>query len=177
MGDVFKQRWTRKDGRSGVSRKWYGQYRDHTDILRRVPLSSDKTAARAMLAELIRKAEYRRAGLADDATDAASGPIAGLVADYLRDLKLRGRSPRYRAEVEQLLARILPDCGFTTPGELASGPLDAYLGSMDTSARTKSKHRQAAVGFASWLVRKGKLAANPLQRSTPPLGPSGSGGP
>lgn len=170
MGDVFKQQYKRRDGQSGQSKKWYGQFRDHAGKLRRVPLATDKGAARAMLAEMIRQVERRRAGLADDFTEAATGPLDELRTAYLADLKLRGRKPRYREEVEQLLGIVVKACGFTTPGDLRSEALDIYLAGMEGSARTRAKHRQAIVGFANWLMRKGKLPANPLARSTRPEG-------
>jgi integrase len=170
MGDVFRQQFRKKDGSRGESRKWYGQYRDHAGKLRRVPLAADKGAARAMLAELVRQVERRRAGLADDFTEAAASPLAELRAAYLADLKLRGRKERYRVEVEQLLTIIVEACGFRTPGDLRSEALDVYLAGMEGTARTRAKHRQSVVGFANWMVRKGKLPANPLQRSTRPEG-------
>ncbi|MCH8159618.1 MAG: hypothetical protein IIA08_07065 [Proteobacteria bacterium] len=37
MGCLFKQKWTRKDGRSGESAKWYGEYRDATGEVKRRP--------------------------------------------------------------------------------------------------------------------------------------------
>lgn len=176
MGDVFKQAYTKPDpaepGRRvrRLSAKWYGEYLDHDGRRRRVALAADKVAARSMLAELVRRAERRRAGILDDATDAAGEPLDALVAGYLADLTLRGRSPRYVAEAGRLVAGVAAACGWETPGDLRAAALDGYLARMDASARTRQKHRQAAVGFANWLARKGKLAANPLERSTRPEG-------
>lgn len=170
MGDVFRQKYVRADGRRGESAKWYGDYTDHTGRRRRVALAKDKAAARQMLRELERQADRRRAGLADDFTEAAATPLGELKEQYLADLKLRGRGDRYRGEVEQLLTLILTACGFTTPGELRAGPLDLYLASMEGTARTRAKHRQVIVGFGNWLVRKRQLAANPLEGSTRPEG-------
>ena len=171
MGDVFKQKWSsRARGTSGESKKWYGEYVDHRGVRKRVPLAADKASARAMLRELERQADRRRSGLADEFTEAAGVPIAELKAAFLADLKLRGRKPGYRREVGQLLAIILPACGFASPADFAPGPLDIYLASMEGAARTRAKHRQAVVGFANFLVAKGKLAANPLGRVTRPAG-------
>ena len=43
--------------------KWYGEFRDSDNTLRTVPLCKDKAAARAMLADLERKARRVAAGL------------------------------------------------------------------------------------------------------------------
>jgi hypothetical protein len=48
-----------------LSEKWYGEYTDANGHPQRVPLSTDKTAAGQMLAELVRKAELGKAGIAD----------------------------------------------------------------------------------------------------------------
>jgi integrase/recombinase XerD len=170
MGFLYRQKYKGKGGETRESRKWYGRYRDHAGKLRAVPLSTDREAAKAMLAELTKQVERRRAGFADDVTDAAGGPLAELQAAYLADLKLKGRRERYRAEVEQLLNIICRACGFATPADLRAGPLDLYLAGMEGSARTRAKHRQVVVGFGNYLVRKGKLGSNPLARSTRPEG-------
>lgn len=170
MGDVFRQKYRRADGRSGESAKWYGAYTDHTGRRRRVPLAKDKAAARAMLREFERQAERRRAGLADDFTEAAGTPLGELREQYLADLKLRGRGDRYRGEVGHLLELITTACGFAAPGDLRAGPLDLYLAGMDGTARTKAKHRQVVVGFANWLVRKRLIQSNPLEAATKPEG-------
>ncbi len=167
---LYRQKYHTKTGELAESSKWYGRYHDHTGKLKSVPLAKDKAAARAMLAALERQAERRRAGISDEFTEAAAGPLAPLVAAFLADLKLRGRTDGYRAEAESLLGRIFVACGFATLADLRAGPLDLYLSAMEGSARTRAKHRQAAVGFAAWLVRKGKLASNPLDSSTRPEG-------
>src|SRR5207248_9357899 len=45
--------------------KWYGQYTDAAGELQRVPLSTDKTAAGQMLADLVRKTELKKANISD----------------------------------------------------------------------------------------------------------------
>jgi integrase len=182
MGDIFKQKFKRKDGRTGESRKWYGEFTDEHGKRRRVPLSIDKEAARAILRKHIKSVERRRAGLEDEFTESANSPLKGLLAGFLDHLKLKGRRPRYREEVEQIVTIILEACRFRTLADLKAGPLDSYLAAMTNpkdrgkdnprpaSARTRAKHRQAIVGFANFLVKKGKLEANPLERSTKPEG-------
>ena len=56
------------------ARRWYGQYRDHDGILRRVPLCNDKTATASMLNELVRTADRRRSEPIDASRTTPSGP-------------------------------------------------------------------------------------------------------
>ena len=46
----------------GQSKKWWGQFKDAHDQLKRVPLSIDKTAAQAMLNQLVQRVEREKAG-------------------------------------------------------------------------------------------------------------------
>jgi len=78
---LLKQTFTRKDPATGKkvtrkSRKWYGEFRDECGIKRRVPLSTDKSAAQAMLTEKLHNVERRRAGFEDDLTVEVMRPLA-----------------------------------------------------------------------------------------------------
>ena len=169
MGSLFKQKWT-KNGETRESRKWYGEFRDESGLIRRVPLSADKQSARSLLLEFEKKVERLKAGLIDEHTESARLPIQGLVEDYLADLRLRGRSARHLQDTGRLLWIVLKACDFATVGSLNSAKLDRLLAAMTCSARTKTTHRQAIMGFANWCVRKGRLEFNPLARSTRPEG-------
>ena len=61
---IFQRKYL--DKRTGLQRKaknWTGQYLDAFGVRQRVTLSTDKTAARQMLAELERQVELEKAGL------------------------------------------------------------------------------------------------------------------
>jgi hypothetical protein len=67
---LFKRTSTTTDPSTGktVRRKttrWYGKYVDAEGVVRRVPLSANKTAAQQMLNELVKKAELGKAGIID----------------------------------------------------------------------------------------------------------------
>lgn len=62
MANLYRQEYTTEDPETGKrtkhrSKKWYGQYRDADGVRQRVPLSTDKSAAQAMLSELVRRVE------------------------------------------------------------------------------------------------------------------------
>lgn len=62
MASLFKPTYSARDPKSGdriqrKTKKWYGQYIDGDGILRRVPLATDKAAAQALLAELVKRSE------------------------------------------------------------------------------------------------------------------------
>src|SRR4051794_841606 len=76
------------------SSKWYGQYLDASDRRRRVPLSTDKVAARHMLAALERESELVRRGVVTR-VEASAGkhqatPLDKHFEDYLGYLEAKG---------------------------------------------------------------------------------------
>lgn len=169
MGYLFRQRYTR-GGVTHKSEKWYGEYRDKNGKIRRVPLSTDKQAAKAMLADLERVAERRKAGLIDDYADARKAVTGGMVAEYLSHLALKGDGERHIADTTRLLNTVIRECGFATLADLRADTLDGFLARLKKrgrSARTINTYRQAAMGFGNWLVRlKKAMPFNPLAEST-----------
>jgi hypothetical protein len=65
-----------------LSKKWYGEYKDADGVEQCVPLSTDKTAAEQRLAELVRKAEFGKAGLIDPFEAHRKRPLAEHLADF-----------------------------------------------------------------------------------------------
>jgi integrase len=151
MGDVFKHRTTRyldADGRqvksttpdarkvTTESRDWYGEYKDAEGVLQRVRLSPDKTAARVMLADLVREAELTRRGLADPAREAqARLPLTEHLKDYRRHLESKGDVPEHVAHVVSHVRKILDGCHLTLPAELAPGPVQDFLAGLMRQGR------------------------------------------
>src|SRR3954454_14709155 len=72
------------------STKWYGQYNDATGKRRRVPLCTDKAAARQMLAALEREADRGRSGIVDPFAEHRRAPIADHVAAFAVHLANKG---------------------------------------------------------------------------------------
>jgi hypothetical protein len=62
--------------------KWYGKYTDGNGIVQRVPLTADKSAARLMLSEIVKRAERQRFGLHDPAEYHARRPLAAHLDEY-----------------------------------------------------------------------------------------------
>lgn len=135
-----------------------------------MPLSPDKVAARAMLRELERIAERRKAGLLDASVETAKAPLLELLELWIADLALTGCTDRHQADMRRLVTAVVAACGWRLPADLAPDRLDLYLATMDRASRTKATYRQAVNGLANWLVGKRKLPANPLECSTRPAG-------
>src|SRR5712692_6829895 len=97
MASLYKKPIVATDPKTGQkikakSKKWWGRYREENGVERRVPLAADKTAAQAMLNELVKKVERRAAGIVDRFDEHRKRPIGDHLADFELHLKTKGIS-------------------------------------------------------------------------------------
>ncbi len=149
------------------STKWYGFWRENGK-LKRVPLSTDKQAARKMLTDLLQQREREKAGLVDKSLEHLQRPIAEHVADFLAHLKTKGVCDDYYAERERCLLAVLGEA--KTLIELTADAIETFVNKFKGSARTKDIYRAAVFQFCNWLVKKGRLEKNPVLHVTKPSG-------
>jgi site-specific recombinase XerC len=128
-------------------------------------------AARAVLAELERRAELVRAGIVTPAQDAIADhrrtTITAHVEAYLESLRMKGTTTKHIATVKRHLGELISSCGFKTLADIRREPVEKWLaGPANTkrSARTKNTLRNAAVWFCNFCVDRERLIANPLAR-------------
>jgi len=134
MPSLCRPTYTVADPRTGErtsrrTRKWYGQYRDATGVWQRVPLCADKTAAQAMLTELVRKVERQRAGIIDPASDQLARATDEHIEEYRTHLTAKARDEKHISETIRLIANITETCRFRILGDLQAGGnrLEQYL--------------------------------------------------
>src|SRR5262249_33990612 len=96
---------------------------------KRVPLASDKTVARVMLADLVRKAERGEAGLEDEMTRARERPLAQHLEDYRRYILAKGNTQVYADRARNKCLVVLEACEADTLDDLQpSAVLEALAG-------------------------------------------------
>jgi hypothetical protein len=100
------------------SEKWYGEYADRDGVVRRVPLSTDKTAAGQMLRELVGKSERGKAGLADPFEEQHARPLKEHLEDYRRHLEAEGNGAEHVRNTCAQIRRVLEGCKFTSIPDL-----------------------------------------------------------
>ena len=104
MAHLIRPRYTNGDGKTRKTAKWYGVIRDPaTGKNRRVPLCEDKTAAKAMLADLLRNQDRAAAGI----TAKPVWPLAASIDDWRASMQAGGAKAKTFAgvtNVEQALA-------------------------------------------------------------------------
>lgn len=172
MASLYKKPVFRKDPKTGErvkgkSKKWWAQYRDELEILRRKPLSVDKAAAQAMLQSIVKEVEHRKAGILDPIGEAMQVPIQTHLSDFRRHLEAKNNSDVHIRKTVSRIEKILASCGWKFLREVEAGSLERFLVELRRSGRsleTSNHYLRAVQHWMRWLVRSERLARNPLER-------------
>lgn len=171
MPTLFHPTYRRTDPETGEQtthplRKWYARYRDANGIVQRVPLCTDKTAAQAMLADIIRKAERQHAGLIDPAAEQLARTIQEHIEEFRKHLLAKARSDKHVSETIRLITTITSTCRCRVLADLqgAANPLEQYLAERvesGSSHRTINADLTAIRSFCRWLLSKKRMHEDP----------------
>lgn len=141
---------------------YVADYVDGTGKRRRVQLAGDRATAERVLAKIIRERDLERAGLGSEkGLDLA---VADLVAQYLADLRTRGK-PRTIANTESILARMVDRMALVRVRDITKARVAAWRlariadGVSHKTINTELGCLAAALNLA---VRMDQLPTNPL---------------
>jgi integrase/recombinase XerD len=170
VANLYKKptwRTDRKTGQKvpGRSKKWWGKYRDAAGMVCRVPLAADKSAAQAMLNDLVRKAEREKGGLVDPTDEHRKRPLSQHLAEFKQYLGNKGVTPKQVKESTRQIQKMIDDRKWKAIGDIsASGALE-FLGQLrhhGRSAQTYNHYLKSAKQFTRWLVRDHRALLDPL---------------
>jgi integrase len=145
--------------------KWYGQYTDLDGRRHRVPLCTDKVAARQMLAALERDVQLGRAGVLDPFAQHRNAPIDSHVADYEVHTRNKGVSAKTLSEDLRRLRAVLSGCGVRTLSDLRPESVERFLAALadrNAGASTRNSYLKSVKAFAGWCLRTRRMGENPL---------------
>ncbi len=149
------------------AKKWYGEFRDSSGKLQRVPLCRDKVAAQIKLAELILRSEKQQAGLIDRYDEHHRTPLAHHVTDFENHLRNRDNTDKYVLEVAGKVRRIVTGCRFSRIPDLSASAVESYLASLrrdGMSSQTSNHYLRAIKQFSRWLVNYDRTGEDVLIR-------------
>lgn len=123
------------------AKKWYGQYRDANGKRCRVPLCTDKQAAKSLLAKLEADAKTKELYPEPPVTDQerklqeqAQRPLLDHLEDFRRHLESKGRVPEYVQHTYSAVRAILTGCRFERIADLQPSAVDEFLGQLRQTA-------------------------------------------
>lgn len=147
------------------SKKWYGEYRDADDILKRVPLSTNKTASQAMLADLMKAADRRRSGFGTSHDDALATPLVVHVDAYKAVLESRNLSPVHIGNSIRSVKKVLTGCRFTFWRDVQPSRIEVWLQGQQADGRglsTLNHTLESVKAFFNWMIQDGRAPSNPV---------------
>jgi integrase len=171
MASLYKKPITVTDPKTGKkvkakSKKWWGRYRGEHGVERRVPLAVDKGAAQAMLAELVRKAERRAAGIDDPFDEHRCTPLDDHLIDFRQFLEGKGNTEKHARQTSTRVQAIVDGCKFKRVGDVTPSAVVEWLKNERTADRIgiqSSNYYLACIkAFLAWMVKDGRTDRNPL---------------
>jgi integrase len=133
-----------------LSKKWYGEYKDADGQPQCEPLSTDKTAAGQMLAERVKKAALKKAGLVNPFEEHYRRPLLDHLADWEVALLAGGAGVKHVKQTVACARRIIEGCRFDFINDLSASRVHLYLDGLRESRRVM----QPLDPNKEWYVRK-----------------------
>lgn len=149
------------------SRHWYAYRRDGKRQIK-VRLFTDKAASQTELAKMNTSLERSQAGMVDPRKKHLEAPAADHLEEFLPVMRATGKSGKDKDRKEAILRAFAATLG--TLSDLSHAAVDRYLAAVGGSSGNKRKHLSAVSVWVTWLLRKDRIAANPLDRVDVPAG-------
>ena len=150
------------------SNQWYARIKDATRVLKNVPLAVDKTAAQAMLGDMLRRVERERAGVVAPHEEHRRRPLADLLAEYKRHLLDRGNGKDHAAQVARRCQAVFTGVGAVLLADLDATAAEGWLADQRRTnprfgAQNSNHHVANLKAFGNWLTRARRAADNPFR--------------
>jgi len=147
------------------SKKWWGRFRDQNGQEKRVPLAADKTAAQAMLNELVRNVERIKAGLVDPTDEQRKRPLSEHLKDFKHYLMNKGITTKQVTETTERIQKIVDSRKLKLISDVATGAVIEFLSELRQKGKSAQTHNNYLVSikqFSRWLVRDRRTGFDPL---------------
>jgi integrase len=147
------------------SKKWWGRFKNENGVERRVPLAADKTAAQAMLNDLVKQVERRKAGIVDAFDDQRKRPIREQLEDFKKHLRSKEVSPEQIKLVIYRAGQILDGCKVKTICDLSASQVQLFLADLRDSGKsiqTSNHYLRAIKQFTRWLLKDQRIISDPI---------------
>ncbi len=150
------------------SSKWYGQYTDSSGVVRRVPLSENKTAAQQMLHELVRQTEMEKVGITDPFRAHRIRPLDEQLDAYRQFHADKGNTGRQTSQAVRRCEKVFEGCGFARLADLEEEAALRWLKQQHSRPRSEggigpqtfNHYVTALKAFGNWLVRSRRAQDN-----------------
>ena len=148
------------------SKKWYIEFRDASDQLRRVPGFTDKAATEQRAAELERETAREQSGLIDRFAAHRRRALVEHLADWRTSLSA-DNTPEYASQKHARALRVIQGCRFRLWPEISASNVQVFIaelskGPKGLSIQTRNQYLDAVKAFAKWMVQDGRAPESPV---------------
>jgi len=168
MINKVQKRRHRKDGKLKEDTYYSLRYRfDPMPTDKWVSLkTSDKQVAQKKAQEFLQRIQLEAAGLIPNeaARNVGKTPLPQHLADYLADLKARGKTQKHIEVSEARISKLLKDCNWKVIGDV---DVDGFItwrneNAKQLAAKTLNEYLASAISLLNWMQKVGRTATNPL---------------
>jgi integrase len=150
--------------------KWMARFKDGSGLRRTIPTGcADIDAAKAVLAEHVRRAELVKSGVIspveDNVADNRGIPIAKHVESYAGSLRAGGATPKHVRSVQRRLTLLFAQARIRSLKDITRDAVEKWILRPENerrSTRTRNTYVIASKSFCAWAVATNRLMANPL---------------
>jgi integrase len=101
--------------------------------------------------------------LAKPLREAAQRKLTEHLEDFLGDMRRRGKSEKYLANLRFRVGALIPECGWNTAKDVSADSFQTWRrGQAELSAKTANDYLEAVRCFFNWLIKNGRVQSNPL---------------
>jgi integrase len=188
---VFKATYKDRKGKTQESAKWYCEFRDHLETVRRLPLFKDRkqteTAGRnveTLVASKINgdapdkelgrwleslpstlREKLARIGLLDGQAATKGKTLAEHLGDFQGAVEAKGNTEQHARQVATRAKTLFDACRFRFWGDVSADKVLRKLAELRAdgiSVQTSNFYLQAAKQFGKWMVRGGRASVSPI---------------
>jgi integrase len=150
------------------SRIWRWKFRQQSADRKIVDVSletSDKRCAEKRRDKLREEKLHERDGLIlpKAAREAAQRRLLDHLNDFLGDMRRRGKSEKYLANIEFRVSRLITDCSWKLSKDVTADSFQAWRREhRELKDKTANDYLEATRCFFNWLIKLGRTGCNPL---------------
>jgi len=150
------------------SRIWRWKFRQQSEDKKIIDISletSDKRCAEKRRDDLRKEKLYEREGLIlpKPVREAAQRKLSEHLEDFIGDMRRRGKSEKYLANLEFRVGALIPSCGWETARDVTADSFQSWRREQkELSAKTANDYLEAVRCFFNWLIKNERVQVNPL---------------
>jgi integrase len=188
---VFRAKYKDRDGSKQIAKKWYVEFRDHAEFVRRLHAFEDKRQSEALGRNIQALVNCKMSGLDPDVKlnqwieslpnslmkkfvswGLVEGqraeivkPLKEHIAEYQKILEAKGYSHDYVVRMHNRLTKIVKDCRFTYFRDITQSAVELYLGKLkkeDFTDTSRGHYLDALKTFLNWARQDRRIINNPI---------------